>query len=576
MRRRLAAATAGALLATLLSGCFSAPPQIVTLDPNHGSTSVPADAPVRVVFDKTVLPTSVVGRFSVSPAIPGCDLSAAFRAPSTAPCWILWLPGDTGFVLFHEKAVFAPLTRYVFTLGGGFSDPAGDRNGLDHHWDLTSAAAPRVDATTPGNGAAAVAVDAPLAIAFSASMDATSTANAITLSPRVTGTRILQNVSDHSRFVILPGRLLQPGTPYTINVGPGARGEDNQLLAAASATSVHFTTGASVSLTHAAVLAAVPGESPSVVALPALAPAAAGEPAAAPVVFSAPRCAAATTCDGTPAGAPLQTLSVAEVSGDGAHLAVVAYGAGGGTASEELEVLDLVHEVVEARFEGALQPSWSPSGAQLAFTSGADVVVFDASDGARTTVSRSTPLLRPPLWAGTSSLVLSVAAEAGRAAGVTVIDLALDAQYALPGAPAGATADAATPNADEVALSDPDGSVSVLPLRGSTPPAEVAVPMRPVGFGADGTLLALSFGTDHPGLLRVSLVGGDIGAIALPPSADLATVSLAAAARRIVFLGFDSRGILQAEAANADGSGATPLTSFAAGILEAVAVDVAA
>jgi hypothetical protein len=274
--------TLGVLLASGLAGCFSAPPQIISLEPNRGSTSVAADAPVRVVFDKPVAHASVVGRFTVSPSIPGCDLTAAFQAPSEAACWIHWLDPQPGFELLHTGAVFAPVTQYNFTLDGGFADALGNRNGLDHHWDITSAPAPRLTTSTPADRAADVPVDASLSVAFSAPMDAPSTAAAISLEPSVPGTRVVRNSADHSRFVILPGQLLVAGVAYRVLVGAAARGEDEQGLLAA--TAVRFTTGSRLGLGHAVVLAAPPGSNATEVLLPALAAAAPGEPVPAPVL----------------------------------------------------------------------------------------------------------------------------------------------------------------------------------------------------------------------------------------------------------------------------------------------------
>ena len=574
VRRRLAGATCGALLAVGLTGCFSAPPQIVLLEPNHGSTSVPADAPIRVVFDKPVIPSSIVGHFSVSPTIPGCDLTAAF-APGSPRCWITWLPGNTGFELFHEDAVFAPLTHYLFTLSGGFTDAAGDRNGLDHHWDVTSAPAPRLRGVTPSTGTTGVPVDTPLTVSFDSSMDATGTANAIQLSPSVPGTRVLQDVADHTRFTVLPGQLLKPNTTYTITVGPDARGEDEQSLASDSPSSAQFSTGSGMGLSHAAVLAAVPGEAATVVSLPALTGANPGQPAAAPVVLSATRCEIAPSCDGVAEGAPTQTYSAVAVSADSRFVAVVAAGqpAAGQAPTDELEVVDVVHGDIQARFTGGTGPAWAPSGEQLAFTVGGRGFVYDAARGIETPLTGLTGLVRAPVWAGASSLVVDAGSVPAR---LSVINLALDAQYAVPGAPAGAVAIAASPDGAAVAVMAAGDVVSVLPLSGTAAPVQLAAPMSPVGFEDRGTVVGVSYSGTVPTLLRVSLVGGDSSSVALPVTADLATVRLDASGRRVAFLADDATGLLEAYAANVDGSAPVALTPFAFDELEAVSVATAA
>lgn len=557
----------------LLTGCFSAPPQIVSLEPNRGSTSVAADAAVRVQFDRAVLRSSVVGRFSVIPGIPGCDLTAAFSAPSIGPCWIHWLPGATGFELLHEQAVFAPSTRYEFTLSGGVTDLANDSNNLDHHWDLTTAAAPRVAAVTPSDGTAGLAVDSPLAVTFNTAMDAPTTAAAISLAPAVPGTRVFRNLRNRNRFVILPGRLLDPGVHYTITVGSGARGEDNQALAAPVAA--RFTTGTRLGTTHAVVLAGVPGEAPTEVLLPALAAAAAGEPAATPLLVAAGRCPL-PQCGAVANLGPLQTYAAAAIAPDAAHVAVVVNSGAGSRPSSALEVIDTVEGTVDGEVAGATRPSWSPSGALVAFVSPAGVEVFDALTGAVTMVAADTSLLSAPLWVGDSGLVLSTSTGGERSSSrVVLVDRLLDARYDVPSAPAGTVAGAISPAGDQLALTAAQGAALVVPIGAGTGSAvRLNGGLEPVGFAGEGTLFAISQATAAARLVRVDVVGGDTTTIPLDIGLpDLATVRAAPDGRRLVFLGLDDQGVLQADVANADGSGALQLTRFLAGELQAQAID---
>src|ERR1700719_4733383 len=203
-------AGAGRIVASL-SGCFASPPQIIQLIPNRGSVGVAADAPITVEFDRPVATSSVAGRFSVNRAIQSCDLDAAFRAGSGAPCRIVWLSGDTGFPLLHPRPIFAPSTSYTFTLAGGISDPTGVVNSVDHHWTITTGQAPVIRSIDPADGSTGVPVDTPISVTFSTSMAAVPTAAAIHLSPAVPGTRVVRNRLDTSRFVVLPGRTLQSG-----------------------------------------------------------------------------------------------------------------------------------------------------------------------------------------------------------------------------------------------------------------------------------------------------------------------------------------------------------------------------
>ena len=581
--RLLVGSLLGTLLAVALAGCFSAPPQIISLEPNRGSTSVPADAPVRVVFDHSVTRASVAGRFTVtattgtqivSPPIPGCDFAAVFSAPSTAPCWIRWLDPENGFELVHLGAVFRPATRYTFTLAGGFTDPQGDRNGLDHHWDITTAPAPLVASSTPGDRSTDVAVDAPLAVSFSAPMDAPSTAAAISLSPPVPGTRVVANTNDKGRFVVLPGQMLAPRTAYTIRVAATARGEDEQFVA--GATAVHFLTGARVENAHAVVLAGQQGEDPTEVLLPDLGPAATGEPIAAPVLLKAPRCETPSGCGAVVEGAPLQTYTSAAVSPDGSHVAVVFHDVIASTSV--LEVIDTIDGVVLDDIADGAWPSWSPDGTELAFAAPAGAAVFDVHTGEVSTVAADTKLVGPPLWTRQTTLVLSTAAPSEgavpQAATVELVNRQLDARFALPGTPAGATAAAVSPAGNRLALSTITGGVLVVPAPGASGSSQ-SLPghLQALGFAGEGILVAVSTTGETVQLLRISVVGGDTTTVSLSAGTpDLRSARVSLDGRRLVCIAVDALGVRQAYVANADGSGEVAMTRFLTGGFEAQAV----
>jgi hypothetical protein len=577
--RLVASALLGGAVAVGLTGCFSAPPQIISLEPNRGSTSVLADAPVRVSFDRAVSHSSVVGRFTVtastggqtvSPAIPGCDFGTVFSAPSTAPCWIHWLDPQPGFELVHQGAVFRPATRYQFTLAGGFSDPQGDHNDLDHHWDITTAAAPAVATSSPADRATDVAVDARLAVSFSAPMDAPTTAGAIILAPAVPGTRVIRNSIDHSRFVILPGQLLAPDTTYTVGVDDSARGEDQQALAAPAA--VRFVTGTRMESPHAVVLAGRQGESSTEVLLPALAPAVTGEPIAAPVLLQASRCTITTGCGPVATGAALETYSAAATAPDGTHVAVVVDDAL--TSTSLLEVIDTVSGAVLADVPGGAMPSWSPDGTQLALTAPAGVDLFDVGSQTLSVLASGTTLTVPPLWAGSTTLVLSTAPAADTPATVELVDQQVDARYALPGAPASARAVAVTPKGSRIALATADGGVVVAPAPGVAGSAQpLTGQLQALGFAGEGVLVAVSDNAGTLQLLRISVVGGDNTTVTLGTgTTDMRSVRLAADGRRLVCLAVDSLGVTQAYVADADGSSELAMTRFITGGLEARSV----
>ncbi len=579
LARLLCGALLGGALALALSSCFSAPPQIISLEPNRGSTSVPADAPVRVVFDRTVTRSSLVGRFTVTatvgaqqvtPAIPGCDLSTVFSAGSTAPCWIHWLDPQPGFELIHLGAVFRPSTRYTFTLAGGFSDAQGDRNDLDHHWDVSTAAAPLVTTSTPADRSTGVAVDAPLAVSFSEPMDAPSAAAAISLSPAVPGTRVVRNLNDHSRFVILPGHMLAPNTAYTVAVARTARGDDEQFLAAA--TALHFVTGARVETAHAVVLAGQQGESSTEVLLPALGPAAPGEPIPAPVLLIAPRCTLATRCGDVAAQAPLETYTSAAVSPDGSHVAVVVHNEPAGTST--LEVIDTINGAILYGIPNGSRPSWSADGAQLALATPTSVEAFSVGSDTLTTVASATSLVAAPLWARLTTLVLSTANAAGQPSTVELVNRQVGARYALPGAPAHSVAAAVSPGGSRLALSTAAGDIVVVPAPGAAGGAQTLPGMlQALGFSGEGILLAVSTSAETVQLVRISVVGGDTTTVVLGDgTTDLQSVRVALDGRRLVCLAVDTHGVRQAYVANADGSDELAMTRFLTGGLEAQGV----
>jgi len=569
-----------ATLALVLTACFSAPPQIISLEPNRGSTSVAADAPVRVVFDRPVTRSSLVGRFTVtatsggqnvSPAIPGCDVTTVFAASANAPCWIHWLDPEPGFELIHPAAVFRAATQYHFTLAGGFSDAQGDRNGLDHHWDLATAAAPALAVATPGDRATDIAVDARLAMAFSAPMSASTTAAAITLTPPISGTRVVRNSVDHSRFVILPGQLLQPDVSYTISVSRKARGDDQQFIAAAAA--VHFTTGSRMEAVHAVVLAGKQGEDSTEVLLPALARGAPGEPIAAPVLLQAERCSIISGCGTLPFEAPLQTYSAASTAPDGTHVAVVV--SDNLTSTSSLEVRDTVRGTVLADIPNGTLPSWSPDGTRVALAAGSAVDLFDVRSQSLSTIATATALRTAALWAGNTSLVLSTAAEAGTQSAVELVDRVLGARYELPGAPAASTAVAVSPAGSRIALATADGGVVVTPAPGAPGSAQrLTGHLQALGFAGEGTLVAVSRTGETLQLVRISVVGADNSSVTLGiGTTDLQSVRVTQDGRRLVCLAVDALGVQQAYVADADGTGEVALTGFAVGGLEAQAVD---
>jgi len=577
------AAAAGALLGlagALLPACAGAPPQIITLNPARGSTSITADAPIRVVFDHQVDHGSVASRFHVDPALPGCELQRAFTAPAGAPCRVTWVPGSSAFVLEHRGAIFRPSTKYTFSIDSGVRDPAGVENSLDHHWDVTSAPAPQLLSTSPTDGATDVPVDSPVVISFNDLMDAAATAAAIHLSPAVAGTRVVANRRDHGRFLVLPGRLLDPQTAYTVSVGTGARDEHLQPLQ--KEAQLRFRTGGLSRGEHALVLAGLRGEAASVVLLTGLGALADGEPAPATTVLSAPRCAA-PSCGAVPHGGAETAYLEATASPDGRRLAVVEHDETVAGAPPDLHIVDLAGGLDTDVMSGASHPGWSPDGRWLAYGTAQGVHLLDPVADVDRVLPPGDPLAGQPAWSGDGSvLALPVRAPDGLLH-VDLADPALGIRYPVPRLGGEATAPALNHDGSELAVHR-DGGARVaeggwlVRLRGGDPaPRRLGPGITPVGYADPSTLLAVDRATgDAPALVRIGVGAGEVTRLGTGPAAsDLDTIAAATSGGEIAFLLADEAGTAQAYIQNADGSNPAPLTSFGRGGLEALAVSFA-
>jgi hypothetical protein len=564
-------AALAALAAVLLSGCAGAPPQITSLSPVNGTKGVAADEPILVVFDHAVDHASVAERFHIDPSLPGCDLPGAFSAPPAAPCHVEWRADSAGFSLLHPRALFAPDTTYRFTLDPGIRDPDGVANGLDHHWQIQTGSAPVVRATNPGDGSTGIAVDAPLSVSFSAPMQVTVTAAAIHLVPAVPDTRVVVNANDHSRFVVLPGRLLAPGGQYTLRVDITAADEHGQLLA--TPAEARFATGGLGDVAHALVVARRSGEAPGIIDVTRRAPEQAGEPPASATLLEAPRCG----LRGCPAQTALTTSYVmAAVSPSGSEVAVVERPSDG--SADRLILVDVPSLTEHVLAAPGSFPAWSADGSTLAYGAAAGVDLYNPKTGATNRLPAGDPLVAPPVWSADSSILALPVKRDGAAPHVELADPQLRVRYPVPGIQGEATDPAFSP----------DGSVLALRLQQPSPGAwlvrlhavdvaaqRLAATLTPIAWADQGTLLAI----DRPGdatssIVRVSVASGDTARLLTGPrDSDLSTVVADVQGRSVGYLLPDSAGVLQAWAMNQDGSNPTQLTSFGRGDgLEAAAV----
>jgi hypothetical protein len=565
-------------MAASLSGCFSSPPQIIELIPNRGSVNIAADAPITVEFDRAVATASVVGRFSVSRSIPACNLDAAFSAGALAPCRIVWLAGDTGFTLLHPRAIFAPSASYTFTLAGGFSDPSGVVNSVDHHWTITTGPAPVIRSVEPSDGARSVPVDTSISVSFSTSMTAVTTEAAIQLIPTVPDTRVVRNSLDTSRFVVLPGRTLESGVTYRLTIAASAADSHHQPLIAS--TTVSFTTGGLSPGPHAVVLARDAGEDPSTVLLSQLAPAQTGEPIATEAVLVAPRCAARTGCGDAPLGAPLYTYGAAVLSPGGHWLAVVELDATVAAPQPVLVVLNPATGAVLASFKRSSLPSWSPDGSTLAFSRAGAVALFATATGIVSTLPAGDPLVAPAVWNPDGEQLVLDVAGASDLEHLELADSMVLARYAVPGVGGESSQPVMSPDGDQLAFvrSSATAQGTWVAGIGTAPsgPRLLDVSLQPLGFTAVGTLLGVSVPPAGVASLVLVTVAGDeqIAIPSGPAPGWLESVIVAPSGRQLVYLSPDGAGVVQAYVENADGSNPLLMTAFGPGGLAATAVTV--
>ncbi|MGO8687976.1 MAG: Ig-like domain-containing protein [Candidatus Dormibacteria bacterium] len=562
----------------VLTGCFSSPPQIVQLNPPAGSTQLDADATVEVVFDQPVTHRSVAANLRVSQTVrttlglTGCDLTAAFTARPGAPCWVSWLTGEPGFVLHHPGALFAPDTEYAFTLAAGVTSVNGQVNSLDHVWDLTSAAAPVLNSTAPGNGAA-VPQDTPIVLSFSRAMSTSAVAGAVSLSPAVAGLQVVRNTLDLGQFEVIPRSPLEPATTYTLTVSRRATDAFGEPLAAP--VSISFHTTALSTAGHLLVLAGPGVGDATEVVLAQLSAPASGLPVPAQILYSAPTCTDPEGCGEVGTGQPTATIEAAAMAPGGRWLAVVQTDVTRLGAPPVLRIIDVETGEDQLDLTGATWPAWSPDGSTLAFVAaGSSVQLWKpASETLSALPSGPAPNGRPIWTADGDALAIPVAATATSPAHVDLAVPAINARYKLPGITGDAGSLVAAPQGEELALevTAPGTSTPVTwvvdPASGSSA-TRVGAGLLPVGFTDDATLVvALAAAPGSPQLGAYDIATGELSTIATPVgSVDPLSATVAPGGRQVAYITRTAAGVDDAVIANADGSGPLLVSSLATGL----------
>jgi len=567
-----------ALLApsVLLTGCFSAPPQIIELNPAAGSTQLDADATVEVVFDQAVSHQSVADHLSISQTaapgagLTGCDPQAAFTAPPGSACWVTWLTAESGFVFHHPGALFAPSTEYTFSLGAGVTASNGNVNSLDHVWNLTSAAAPALTSAAPGEGDT-VPRDSPIVLSFSRAMSAAAVADAISLSPPAPGLRVVRNTLDLGQFEIIPEEPLDPSTPYTLTVSRRATDAHGQPILAPIV--IHFRTAGLATLGHLLVLAGPGLGDATEVVLAQLSTPANGLPIPTEVVDAAPLCAAAAGCGDAGPGQPTATIDDAALSPGGRWLAVVQTDVTPPGAIPLLRVIDLRTGLDQLDLSGATWPAWSPDGSTLAFVArGSTVQLYAPGTETLAALHSGPPPSGPPVWtADGDALAIPVGVAGTAPAHVDLANPAISARYALPGI-SGPTSDlVASPQGEEIALavSEAGSSPSTWVADPSTGqlPVRVGAGFTPVGFSDnDSLVVALNAppGADQLGGIEIGT--GVVIPIATLGTPDPESAQVAPDGRQIAYITQVGSGAGVAVIANGDGSGALPVSLPGSGL----------
>jgi methionine-rich copper-binding protein CopC len=582
--RRILALAVAPLIPVLLTGCFSAPPQIVALAPADGSTEQNADTPVEVLFDQPVEPASVAEHFGVcalrgggcQPGLAGCpDLAAAFTAPPGSACWVHWLDGQSGFIFYHPGALFAPDTKYQFSLAAGLTSADGTVNSLDHIWQLTSAAAPALTSSSPGDGATQVPRDTAISLSFSRAMSPTALAAAVALSPADGTLTVIPDSLDTGAFEILPSRPLLRDTAYTLTVGRTATDAHGQPLTAP--ITLRFRTGAFSPGGHGVVLAGSPGGPATAVAITGLAPPSGGEPIPDEVLAEAPICEDASGCGLVAGGHPTRAIEAAALSPGSGWLALVETDLTAPATPPALHVVDLATGRDQIILSGAEWPSWSPDGSTLCFVTADGLVeLYQPLSGTLTALRPPGPASGPAVWtAAGDTLAIPVAAAGSQPAHLDLANPAFGASYALPGISGPVTRVVAAPTGDELAVEveTAGGGIAVWVTDPSSgqPPVQLHATITPIGFRDAGTLLgATPSGAGRSELVSVSLGSGAVTALgAVGSTADLDGAALAPDSRQIGYLAASAAaaGGVEAMIANADGTGATPTAPLGNGLV---------
>jgi hypothetical protein len=217
-------------------------PRVDSVVPPLGQLSVPVDTKIQITFDRLMDTTKVLDGLTIQPDAP---FTASWKGPVLT-------------IVPNNPLSFS--TTYQIRISGQAVDTDGTH--LDPFTTSFSTVnmGLRVTSLIPSPNVAGVSVLTPIAVAYDWSIDPASVADAITLTPPVSGkTAVVSLPDDRSPsaaaeatpagtapgpgknvLVFTPDQPLAPHTTYQVTIGSGVRRTDGQAAAGESWT---FTTG---------------------------------------------------------------------------------------------------------------------------------------------------------------------------------------------------------------------------------------------------------------------------------------------------------------------------------------------
>jgi hypothetical protein len=405
-------------------------PKVETVVPPLGQLSVPVDTEIQITFDRLMDTTKVLDGLTIEPDAP---FTASWKGPVLT-------------IVPNNPLSFS--TVYKIRI----SDQAVDTDGTHLDSFLTSFSTVdmglRVTSLVPSPNVAGVSVMTPIAVAYDWSIDPASVADAITLTPPVSGKTEVVSLPDdrtpsaaapatpastalgsgQNVLVFTPDQPLAAHTTYQVTIGSGVRRTDGQAAAGESWT---FTTGEP----------AVSGQNQ--------------------IVFLSDRGGVANVWMMNPDGsnqreitAELVPVTGFDVSGDGS---TIAFAAGGVVKRASIGGGNLQTLTASGFYEYA--PTFTPDGTGLIV-------------GRRDATGADLGYWRIPMVTGADQV--QVAPDG--APGLGSVSLEGDGLLGAPGAPAWAPRAALSPDGQTMLLvRGSDAAVELVDLTGAKPPVVLSL-----------------------------------------------------------------------------------------------------